>query len=69
MEKFKDAFHDCFFPLELREAKLFGLINLKQKNISVKNMPSSSKLSKYDPFLVVKSHTPNKFISGYQTWW
>jgi len=35
-KKFKVAFHDRFFPLEMRHAKVLEFINLRQGNMSVK---------------------------------
>lgn len=56
---------DCFFPLELREAKLIEFMNLKQGNMSVREYYLKfTKMSKYAPFLVTDSRTRmNKFIS------
>jgi len=34
-KKFKVAFLDRFFPLEMREAKVLEFINLRQENMSV----------------------------------
>ncbi|KAF3633800.1 hypothetical protein FXO38_25388 [Capsicum annuum] len=38
MEKFATTFLDKFFPLELRKAKVLEFINLKQCNMTVKNV-------------------------------
>lgn len=52
-EKFKDAFLDCFFPLELRKAKMKEFMNLKQGSMSVREYSLKiNNLSKYDLMLV-----------------
>ncbi|WMV29170.1 hypothetical protein MTR67_022555 [Solanum verrucosum] len=35
-ERFKNAFLDRFFPIEMREAKVLGFIKLRQDSMSVK---------------------------------
>jgi len=36
LERYKSAFVDRFFPLEMREAKVLEFINLRQGNMSVR---------------------------------
>ncbi|WMV18595.1 hypothetical protein MTR67_011980 [Solanum verrucosum] len=53
---FKTAFLDRFFPLELREQKLVEFMNLRQRNMSVKEYSLKfTQLSKYAPTLSANS--------------
>ncbi|WMV24299.1 hypothetical protein MTR67_017684 [Solanum verrucosum] len=65
-EKFKATFLDRFFPLEIREAKVLGFINLHQGSVSVREYDLKfTQLSKYAPTMVVDSRTRmSKFVSG-----
>ena len=52
-EIYKRYFHDRFSPIELREAKVEGFINLRQGGMSVLDYCLKfTKLSKYAPSLV-----------------
>lgn len=65
-EKFKDAFFDWFFPLELRKPKVQVFINLNQGKISMGEYSLKfTKLSKYTPFIVADPRDRmNKSIFG-----
>ncbi|WMV29929.1 hypothetical protein MTR67_023314 [Solanum verrucosum] len=65
-EKFKVAFLDRFFPLEIRAAKVLEFINLHQGDLSVKEyVLKFMKLSKYAQTMVVDPRSRmSKFVSG-----
>ncbi|WMV54294.1 hypothetical protein MTR67_047679 [Solanum verrucosum] len=65
-EKFKGAFLDSFFPLEMREAKVIEFINLRQGNMSVKEyVLKFTQLDKYAPTLVAGSRARmSKLVLG-----
>ncbi|WMV24599.1 hypothetical protein MTR67_017984 [Solanum verrucosum] len=65
-EILKGAVLDRFVPLEMREAKVLGFINLRQGNMSVReNSFRFTQLSKYAPSIVANRRTKmSKFVSG-----
>ena len=65
-EKFKAAFLDRFFPLEMREAKVLEFINLRQGSMSVREYALKfTQLSKYAPSMVADSRDKmSKFVLG-----
>ncbi|WMV09048.1 hypothetical protein MTR67_002433 [Solanum verrucosum] len=65
-EKFKDAFLERLFPLEMREAKVLEFINLVQRNMSVKEYALNfTQLFRYAPAMVADPRARiSKFVSG-----
>ena len=52
-DKFKGVFLDCFFPLEVRKAKVQEFIHLQQGNMTIKEYALRfTQLSKYAPTMV-----------------
>lgn len=65
-EVFKGEFLDHFFPLELREAKIKEIVNLKQGGMGVREyVLKVTKSSKYAPFTVFYPRARiSKFVLG-----
>ncbi|WMV51096.1 hypothetical protein MTR67_044481, partial [Solanum verrucosum] len=65
-KKFKGAFLDRFFPLEIRDEKVLEFINLRQGNMSVKEYALKfTKFCKYVLFIVADLRARmSKFVSG-----
>ncbi|WMV24318.1 hypothetical protein MTR67_017703 [Solanum verrucosum] len=65
-ESFKSVFLDRFFPLEMREAKVLELINLRKGNMSVREYALRfTQLSKYGPSIGADRRAKmSKFVSG-----
>ncbi|WMV54508.1 hypothetical protein MTR67_047893 [Solanum verrucosum] len=65
-EKFKVAFLDRFFPLEMREAKALEFINLRQGDMSMKEYSLKfTQLSQYSPTMVADPRARmSKFVLG-----
>ncbi|KAF3622283.1 hypothetical protein FXO38_31372 [Capsicum annuum] len=65
-ETFSNAFLNCFFPQELREAKVEEFVNIRQEKIFVKEYALKfHQLSRYAPKLVFDMRaTMRKFTSG-----
>ncbi|WMV57929.1 hypothetical protein MTR67_051314 [Solanum verrucosum] len=64
-EKFKGAFLDRLFPLEMREMKVLEFINLRQGNINVKEYALKfTQLAKYAPTTVADLRARMSYMPG-----